>query len=192
MTSRNKIPYTLLACALVVFAACKLPNFSMKPGGKNNIELPGETVQVDFFENQSALASSSSSIVLTEGIRDLILQQSKMNLVGKEGDWHITGVISQYTVNPISIQAGTEDAAQNRLTMLLKVNCTLNDMVMRDGMKVQRDSLVLDANTKDGQFTAFVDFDASNNFTSVEDELLTELVRQLSQDVFDRVFGGKW
>jgi len=188
MKSKNN---WIVIAIVVLVAACKLPSFSFKQGGKSNEELPGKSIQVDFFENQAALASSNASINLTEGLRDLVLSQSKKELVADKGDWHITGTITQYQVSPINIQAGNDNAQQNRLSMTVKVNCELNDMVLRDGAMEKRDSLVLDE-SGDGRFSAFVDFDATQNFASLEDELLTELIRQITQDIYDKIFGGKW
>ncbi len=191
MKFRSKYIFIILI-GITSLSYCKLPSFSLKPGGKNNAEIPGNSVQVDYFENQSSLASSSASITLTEEIKDIVLAQSKKELVSEQGDWLINGVITQYIVNPISIQSGTDNAQQNRLSMTVKVTCLLNDELMKDGNLQKRDSLVIDPTTRDGTFNAYVDFDATKSFSAIEDELLTELVRQLSQDIYDRIFGGKW
>ena len=172
----------------MILSQCKLPSFSFKAGGKSNEELPGKTIQVDFFENRSSLASSNSAIVLTEGIRDVVLTQSKKELVSESGDWVIEGVIADYRIAPISIQAGSEEAAQNRLTMTISVSWEY----------VGADREVLEEEGSSYEFegsesvSAFVDYDSASDFSSVEDELLSELVRQLSQDIYDKVFGGKW
>ncbi|MCB9198081.1 MAG: hypothetical protein H6600_06440 [Flavobacteriales bacterium] len=183
----KKILYISLLFFLMIMAQCKLPSFSFKAGGKSNEELPGKTIQVDFFENRSSLASSNSAIVLTEGIRDIVLTQSKKELVAEAGDWLIEGVISDYKIAPISIQAGSEEAAQNRLTMMVNISWEY----------IGPDREALEGNTSyelEGQASVsnYVDYDSSSDFAAVEDELLTELVRQLSQDIYDKVFGGKW
>ena len=65
---------------------CALPRFSMKPGGKgNDKEIPGKTIQVDFFENKSTLASSTVSTAFTEGLRDIMLSQTPLELVANNG-----------------------------------------------------------------------------------------------------------
>lgn len=168
---------------LLLVSQCKLPSFSLKAGGKSNEEIPGKTIQVNFFENRSNLASSNSSIVLTEGIRDVVLTQSKKELVAEGGDWVVEGIISDYRISPISIQAGSEDAAQNRLTM------TVNVVWEYVGEEVEDSSYELEGKET---VSSYVDYDANADFASVEDQLLSELVRQLSQDIYDKVFGGKW
>lgn len=168
----------------MLLSQCKLPAFSSKPGGKSNEEIPGKSIQVDFFENRSSLASSNSAIVLTNGIRDVVLTQSKKELVSESGDWIIEGVIADYKINPIAIQAGSESAAQNRLTMTVSFSWEyVGEEVGEDSSYELEGSETV---------TSYVDYDSSSDFASVEDELLAELVRQLSQDIYDKVFGGKW
>lgn len=183
----KKVAGITLLFALILLSQCKLPSFSLKPGGKSNEEIPGNTIQVDFFENRSSLASSSSAIVLTEGLRDVVLTQSKKELVAESGDWVIEGVITDYRVSPISIQAGSEDAAQNRLTMTVSFTW---EYVGDDREELEENS----AYELDGSSTlsSFVDYESSADFSAEEETLLTELVRQLSQDIYDNVFGGKW
>lgn len=169
---------------LISLSQCKLPSFSLKAGGKSNEEIPGKSIQVDFFENRSTLASSTSSIVLTEGIREVVLTQSKKELVSESGDWLIEGVISDYRISPIAIQAGSETAAQNRLTMTVNFSWKYTREIDEESTSYE-----LEGNES---VSSFVDYDSSVDFSAVEDELLTELVRQLSQDIYDKVFGGKW
>lgn len=173
---------------IVLVSQCKLPSFSLKPGGKSNDEIPGKSIQVDFFENRSSLASSNSAIVLTEGIRDIVLTQSKKELVAESGDWVIEGVIKDYQIRPIAIQAGSEDAAQNRLTMTVQFSWEYQGSD-RENLE---DSTAYELSGVNQSVSSFVDYDSSSDFASVEDELLTELVRQLSQDIYDKIFGGKW
>ncbi|CAG5077203.1 LPS assembly lipoprotein LptE [Parvicella tangerina] len=172
----------------MMLTQCKLPSFSLKPGGKTNDEVPGETVQVDFFENRSTLASSNAAIVLTEGIRDIVLTQSKKELVAESGDWVIEGVIRDYQIKPIAIQAGSEDAAQNRLTMTVQFSWDYQG----EDRELLEDSTAYELEGIDQVVSSFVDYDSASDFAAVEDELLTELVRQLSQDIYDVIFGGKW
>ncbi len=178
------ISISVLLFFVFAMSMCKLPSFSLKPGGKSNQEIPGKSIQVDYFENKSSLASSSAGILLTEGVRDVVLTQSKKELVSENGDWQVEGVISDYRISPISIQAGTDVAAQNRLTMTVSFTWEYVGELDENSANT--------ATEGKESASAFVDYDSQSNFASVEGELLTELVRQLSQDVYDKIFGGKW
>ena len=104
--------------------------------------------------------------------------QTKLNLVAENGDLQISGVIKNYIVIPVNIQAGSESAAQNRLKMSINVNTYYN----------QNDSIGLN----NSAFSAFVDYDATTDFSSIEEELVENLNYQITQDVFDKIFGGEW
>lgn len=168
---------------IIAFTQCKLPNFSFKSGGKSNEEIPGNTISVSYFDNKAALSSSSASILFTEGLRNTMLSQSKKSLVDANADWEISGEIREYRISPISIQAGSEVAAQNRLTMSIFVEWKYT------GEKAENATFDYEGVET---FSAFVDYDSSRDFSTVEEALLNELIRQLTQDIFDRVFGGKW
>ena len=41
-------------------------------------------------------------------------------------------------------------------------------------------------------FRAFIDYDANEDFNSKEEELVEAINFQLTQDIFDKIFGGEW
>jgi hypothetical protein len=161
--------------------ACALPQFSFNAGGKGGEEIPGKTIQVDYFDNRSALASANTSNLLTESLKDLMQSQTKLALVTDNADWKISGIIKDYKVNPISIQSGTETAAQNRFTMTVIANCTYTT-------PENKDSLIIDNDT----FTFYTDFDSSLDFSSQEESLQEEVIEQITQSIYDKAFGGSW
>ena len=177
MTSKSK---NILVFFILLFnVGCALPRFSMKPGGAgNDKEIPGKTIQVDFFENKSPLASSTVSTAFTEGLRDIMLSQTALELVANGGDLLFEGFISGYRISPLAIQAGSENAAQNRLTMNINVSHSYAKI----------DSLGFN----NMLFSAFVDYNATDNFSAIEEELIKELNYQLIQNVYDKAFGGDW
>jgi hypothetical protein len=173
----------IILLTTILMVQCKLPNFSFKSGGKSNAEIPGKTISVGYIENRAALSSSSASILFTEGLKNIMLAQSKKNLVEENADWEIEGEIKDYRISPVSIQAGSVTASQNRLTMSVNVEWKYN------GETEENPAFDTKGNET---FSAFVDYDSTRDFTSIEEQLLNELIRQLTQDIFDRIFGGKW
>ncbi len=158
---------------------CSFPKFSFKPAGKGNQkEIPAKSIQIDFFENSSALASSTVSSSFTEYLRDLMQSQTTLNLVSEDGDVVFSGTIKKYSISPINIQAETESAAQNRLTMVVAVN---EYFPIIDSMAMNNHN-----------FSAFVDYNSTEDFISIEETLIETLNNQLTQDIFDKAFGGEW
>ncbi len=41
-------------------------------------------------------------------------------------------------------------------------------------------------------FSAFVDYNSTEDFISIEETLIETLNNQLTQDIFDKAFGGEW
>ena len=177
MISKSKNLFIFFILLFIV--GCALPRLSMKAGGAgNDKEIPGKTIQVDFFENKSPLASSTVSSAFTEGLRDIMLSQTPLELVANDGDLLFEGFISGYRISPLAIQAGSETAAQNRLTMSINVSHSYAKI----------DSLVFN----NMLFSAYVDYSATDNFSAIEEELIKELNYQLIQNVYDKAFGGDW
>jgi len=173
---RFHITYLII---ITLFISCSLPKFSFKPAGKGNQrDIPANTIQIDFFENNSALASSSVSASFTESLRDLMQAQTSLDLVAENGDVVFSGNIKEYKISPVNIQAGSESAAQNRLTMVVTVNEYFSI----------KDSLALNNHS----FSAFVDYNSNEEFNSIEETLIETLNYQLTQDIFDKAFGGEW
>lgn len=157
---------------------CAIPQFSFKSGGSNTKELISKTVQVDYFANNTTIGGSFLGASFTESLRDIMQSQTKLNLVDKTGDVQITGSIKDYYISPVNIQAGSEIAAQNRLQMTVIINTYFTI----------QDSIGLSSSP----FKAFVDYDSNTDFNSIEQELVENLNYQLTQDIFDRIFGGEW
>ncbi len=173
---RIYITYLIL---ITLFFGCSIPKFSFKPAGKGNQkDIPASTIQIDFFENNSALASSTVSASFTEGLRDLMQAQTSLDLVSENGEVVFSGNIKDYKITPVNIQAGSESAAQNRLTMVVVVN---EYFPLNDSLPMNNHS-----------FSAFVDYNSNDDFNSIEETLIESLNYQLTQDIFDKAFGGEW
>jgi len=176
----RKIVYIVLV--VWVFKACALPQFSFKAGGKSGEEIPGKTIQIDYFENRAALASPNASNFLTESLKDLMQAQTKLSLVSEGGDWVIDGYIKEYKINPINIQANSEEAAQNRFTMGVIANCVYKKPNGEDSLVFKQPTL----------FSYYTDFDSNLDFASIEEELQKEVVDQITQAIYDKAFGSEW
>ena len=168
----------LLYITLFCLIGCALPQFSFKSGGSETKEIQANSVQVDYFENNSTIGGAFLGASFTESLRDIMQSQTKLNLVDNDGDVQITGKIKDYLITPINIQAGSESAAQNRLQMTVTVNTYFKN----------QDSIGLN----NSSFKAFIDYNAASDFNSLEEELVENLNYQLTQDIFDKIFGGEW
>lgn len=163
---------------ILSLCGCAIPQFSFKSGGSNTKELISKSVQVDYFENNTTIGGAFLGASFTESLRDIMQSQTKLNLVDNNGDVQVTGSIKDYLITPVNIQAGSESAAQNRLSMTVMVNTyfTIQDSI----------------GISNSPFKAFVDYSSATDFSSIEQELVENLNYQLTQDIFDKIFGGEW
>jgi hypothetical protein len=158
---------TLISVLLiaVVFTACKISYSFTGASISPNVK----TFMVDFFPNRARLVNPNLSQLFTEGLQDKLIRQTSLNQITDGGDLEFSGQITDYDVKPMNISEG-DLAAQNRLTITVKVKFTNNKDHEQDWEKT---------------FTAYEDFDSNNSLSTVEDSLVPEIVKKLTDDVFN-------
>ena len=154
----------------VVLASCK-PHVSLSGA---TIPPEANTVSIGFFANNTTLASPSLSQRFTERLRDMVSQQTRLSLVTQGGDLQFEGYIADYNVTPVAVQAN-DQAAMNRLTISVKV-AYVNRFDQTKSFEQT--------------FTRFADFRSSESLASREPDLVTEINRQLTEDIFNRAFNN--
>lgn len=155
---------------LVTVPGCKI-KYSLNGA---TIPIEAKTVSVAFFANNTTLGSPLLSQKFTEKLRDVVSTQTNLALMKQNGDLQFEGFISDYNVAPVAIQS-TDQAASNRLTISVSVKYSNRF----DATKNFEQS-----------FTRFADFKANQAISSVEAELITEINRQLTEDIFNRAFNN--
>lgn len=162
---QNNRGILLVICFYLVATGCKNYSFtgaSVSPDVK--------TVSIAYFPNRASLVLPSLSQAFTEKLRDKFTSQTNLTLKEGEADLLFEGFISDYQTNPTAIQ-GNDNAALNRLTISVMVKFI---------------------NTKDPKqdfetsFSRFADYSASQNFATVEQDLISQINSQLVDDIFNR------
>lgn len=166
MRRTNTIGLILLITAL---ASCRM-NYSFSGGDVGD----ARTVTVEQFDGRAPLATANSVQIFSENLRTLLLAQTPLKLKKAEGDVQYSGSIVGFDVQPVSIQAN-ETAALNRLTMTVAVTYI--------------NTLEPKLNTE-FNVTRFADFNSTQDLVSVEQQLVTEISKQLAQDIFERTLGN--
>lgn len=138
------------------------------------IPVEAKTVSVAFFPNNTTLASPSISQKFTEKLRDVVSTQTNLSLMKQNGDLQFEGTISDYNIAPVAIQS-TDQAANNRLTVTVNVKYSNKFDPTKNF---------------DQAFTRFADYTASQAISAVEADLITEINRQLTEDIFNRAFNN--
>ena len=120
------------------------------------------------------LATASSALWLAEELRDRVQRQSTMRLGDSEGELQFSGELITWEITPVNVQVD-ETAAANRLTIGLRIH-----------YENTRDSEL----SFDRTFTRFADYNSDLDLLQVEDDLVSDIGAQLSQDVFNASLGN--
>lgn len=135
-----------------------------------DIEAEVQTVSVSFFQSNAALAHPNTGQLFTESLKDVMMNQTRLQLVADKGDIRYEGFINGYDVRPIAI-SGNETATLNRLTISVQVKYT--------NTKNEKKNF-------ENTFTRFADFESTEQLSSIEENLIRQINDQLVQDIFDK------
>ena len=164
------------ALTYLLFVSCYLFQVSCKPTVSLNgatIPIEAKTISVAVFANNTSLGPPNLSQRFTEKLRDVVSQQTSLALIKNNADLQFEGFILDYNVAPVTISA--DQATQNRLTISVNVKYSNS----------------FDATKNFEQtFTRFADFPATQNIASREADLVTEINRQLTEDIFNKAFNN--
>jgi hypothetical protein len=169
----HRISYIIFIGALLFFAfsannGCKIYKF-------NEAVVPDsiKTIKVNFIENKAPYVNPQLSPRLTDKLRQKIVGQTRLSQTNNDNaDWVITGAVSSYSFSTSGISQGKE--ATNRLT--IGVNITVND---------QRANKSTDYNVSRN-----FEFAAKQTIQQAEATLGEEIIRSLTDDIFNKIFSN--
>ena len=138
-----------------------------------------KSIQVDQFYNNTELSPANLGQTLTNRVKDYYQQNSSLRVVPAGGELQIEGIIVTYATAPIAPQASSGSGAnttpnygaQTRLTIGIKVNYV--------------DTLEPKNSFKDKTFSFYADFDNSQDFFSVQEQLEKKIFDQIMIDIFN-------
>lgn len=161
--------YFLILTALV---SCKSCGYSL-----SGVNIPADvkSISVQFFPNKAQLVNPVLSQKFTEQLKDKFLRETSLTLINSEGDFRLSGEIVNYRIEPAAVNSAT-GTAKNKFTMSVKVifECPKHkDLEFKE------------------EITKFTQFDAADNFQSIENTLSEDLSKQIIQEVFNKV-ALKW
>lgn len=154
-----------LAVTAFMVQSCGIYSFT-----GTSIQPDVKTITIPFFEYKALKVNPSLSNQLTEALQEKFRRFTRLELIEEEGDLEVVGAVVGYDVRATAITA-TEQAAQNRLTVSVKVSFT--------NRKYPEESF------PEKSFSAYADFDATQTLDAVEATLCDEIVEKLCEDIFN-------
>ena len=161
------VPCTL--CLVSFLTGCKLYKF-------NQVSIPSDikTVRVQPIDNKARYRGNTQlSPLLTDKLRQKIVSQTKLTQVNNDNaDYDISGFISQYDVSTSAISG--QQVATNRLTVAVSITLL--------------DRKTAGAEPKNFSISRSFDFSATLTLPQAEQKLNEEMIRNLVDEIFNRIF----
>jgi outer membrane lipopolysaccharide assembly protein LptE/RlpB len=135
--------------------------------------------EMEQLENSAANAPINYQTDLTEAIKSGIQNNTKLLISSEKNKPQVflNGKIVSYSVIPIALQQG-DNAAQNRLSVSVSMDIIFDCSDENYSHEMKLNS------------TRFADFDANIDISSVENQLITEINKQIVQDVINQILSN--
>jgi len=134
-----------------------------------------KTVNIHLLDNRAPYLNTQLAPSLTERLKQKIISQTKLRQTNND-DAHldISGYISDYSASTVGITSvnGKSQSSANRLNVSVHI-------VMLN---------TLDNSTKEFDVSRQMDFPANKSLQEAEASLLGEMVRNLTDEIFNRIF----
>ncbi len=149
-----------------------------------SIPIELKTINIEYFENNAPLVVNTLSQQFTEALKNRIRSTTRLSIVQGEADARISGNITGYSIEPVSVQATNNNVAPiagaNRLTITVSVTYAINSTKVTEADKKK--------NNFTQSFSAFADF--TGDIANQEQKLIGTINRQLVEDIFNRAFAN--
>ncbi len=158
----------LLWFMVFVVTSCKVYSFK-------DVSIPPEvkTVKVTFIENRARYVNPQISPRLTDKLLQKITGQTRLTRTNNDdAHYQVGGYISDYSVSTSGIS--NQQEAINRLTVSAHI--------------VFRNTLL--DKTEEFDVSRNFDFSASLSLTQAEGSLTEDIIRNLSDEIFNRIFSN--
>lgn len=133
------------------------------------------TFYIDQFQNGAFNAPPDINIQFTEGLRDIVLNNSRLSYDEVSPDIEFHGSVRSFLVSSVAPQETDlgVGSALNRLQISVEVEY-INNQNEDDNWKQS--------------FSFFQDYESTNDLNNVQDELIEAIFDQILQDIFNKAF----
>lgn len=131
------------------------------------------TIKVNTFENTAQYNNPQIRQRLSDKLRQKIISQTKLKQTNADNpDWEIDGTVTQYSFSTSAIS--NQQVVTNRLTVVIHI--------VLDKHK--------DDTVEEFDVSRSFEFRGTQSFQQAEATLLDEMIRTLSDEIFNQLFSG--
>ena len=171
--ARNALLFGIAAMTILLLLS--FGNSSCNVYKFRDIAIPDsiKTIKVNFIENRAPYVNPLLSPRLTDRLKQKIVTQTKLSQTNNDNaDWDVKGYISNYTSSTSGISQ--QQVATNRLTVT--VHISVNDQ------KANK--------TQEYDVSRNFEYSATKSLSQAESELADDIIRGLTDDIFNRIFSN--
>lgn len=162
----NHIKTALLTVMMLLLVSCSV---SYKFNGASIDYTKTKTILIADFPIRSSYVWAPMASIFNNQLKDVFANHTRLIQVKRNGDMKIEGEITQYSQRNKAVTAeGT--SAQAELSMTVNVRFTNNANHSEDFEK---------------QFTATSTFETTQSLNSVQEELVTQMVEDITDQIFN-------
>lgn len=168
-TGKSLIRYCLILTCLQVCWMLTSCSVSYKFNGASIDYTTTKTIQIAEFPIRASYVWGPMAGIFNNELKDIFARSTRLEQVRRDGDLVIEGEITQYQQRNKSVSAEGY-SAQTELSMTVNVRFTNNINHSQDFEQ---------------QFTATTFYDTTQNLSSVQEEKVTIMVKEITQQIFN-------
>ncbi|MCD8092573.1 MAG: LPS assembly lipoprotein LptE [Bacteroides sp.] len=160
-------PVAAMAVLALVVYSCRI---SMGLAPISSIDYTKvKTISIADFQNRAEYVYAPLATEFNQKLKDMFIQQTRLNMVNSNGDLEIDGEITGYNQYNESVDASGY-ASKVKVTLTVNVRYVNNTNHEEDFEQ---------------QFSAFQTYDSSLLLTEVQDQLITLMVKDIAEQIFN-------
>ncbi|MDR0828823.1 MAG: LPS assembly lipoprotein LptE [Prevotellaceae bacterium] len=133
-----------------------------------------KTIAIADFPNNAALVYPSLYSEFNSALKDYYSRQTRLQIVQQNGDYNLEGAIVGYSLQQMAVGADNL-AAETKLTMTVRLRFSNNINPSEDFERT---------------FSAFRNFSSSQSLESVQPQLVSELIEEIIDQIFNATVAG--
>lgn len=164
----NKIaPAVITVCLLLVINSCKI-SLGLAPISSIDYSKV-KTISIAEFPNRAEYVYAPMAQEFNQKLKDMFIQQTRLQLVNSNGDLDIDGEITGYNQY-------NEAVAADGFSSKVKVTMTVNVRFVNNTNHEE---------DFEQQFSAFQTYDSSLLLTDVQDDLISKMIKDITEQIFN-------
>lgn len=164
----KSLPLLAILSIVLLMGSCGIYKFK-------DVSIPPDikTVKVNYIENRARYINPQLSPQLSDRLRQKIVGQTRLAQTnGDNADWEVSGEVREYSFSTVAIS--NQQSSGNRLTIGVHITIYKRKEDKTEQYDVSRN----------------FDFPASQSIQQAEASLGSEIIRSLTDDIFNRIFSN--